>query len=105
MRVVDLTQPLSPATTPWPGDDALAVVELAAVERDGFYARRLDLHEHTGTHFDAPAHFVAGGATVDEIAAGRLVAAVRIVDVSVFAVRFDDVLRLLPATQLVDEHP
>ena len=82
MRVVDRTQPLSPATTPWPGDDALAVVELAAVERDGFYARRLDLHEHTGTHFDAPAHFVAGGAAVDEIAAGRLVAAVRIVDVS-----------------------
>ena len=82
MRVVDLTQPLSPATTPWPGEPPLRVEEQANVPADGYYARRIDVHEHTGTHFDAPAHFVEGGATVDEIAAGRLVVPVRVVDVS-----------------------
>ncbi|MEI6688076.1 MAG: cyclase family protein [Thermoleophilia bacterium] len=82
MRVVDLTQPLSPGTTPWPGEQPLRIEEHANVPADGYYARRIDLHEHTGTHFDAPAHFVEGGATVDEIAAGRLVVPVRVVDVS-----------------------
>jgi kynurenine formamidase len=82
MRVVDLTQPLSPSTTPWPGEQPVRVAERASVPADGYYARRIDLHEHTGTHFDAPAHFVEGGATVDEIAAGRLVVPARVVDVS-----------------------
>ena len=30
------------------------------VERDGFYAREWIVAEHSGTHLDAPAHFVAG---------------------------------------------
>lgn len=82
MRIVDLTQPLSPDTAPWPGEPPLRFEEQANVPADGYYARRIDLHEHTGTHFDAPAHFVEGGATVDEIAAGRLVVPARVVDVS-----------------------
>jgi kynurenine formamidase len=82
MRIVDLTQPLSPTTVPWPGEPPLRFEEQANVPADGYYARRIDLHEHTGTHFDAPAHFVEGGATVDEIAAGRLVVPARVVDVS-----------------------
>jgi kynurenine formamidase len=82
MRIVDLTQPLSPTTVPWPGEPPLRFEEQANVPADGYYARRIDLHEHTGTHFDAPAHVVEGGATVDEIAAGRLVVPARVVDVS-----------------------
>jgi kynurenine formamidase len=82
MRIVDLTQPLSPTTAPWPGEPPLRFEEQANVPADGYYARRIDLHEHTGTHFDAPAHYVQGGATDDEIAAGRLVVPARVVDVS-----------------------
>lgn len=101
MRIVDLTQPLSPTTVPWPGEPPLRFEEQANVPADGYYARRIDLHEHTGTHFDAPAHFVEGGATVDEIAAGRLVVPARVVDVSGqvsenpdYAVTADDILAM-----------
>jgi kynurenine formamidase len=72
-KLLDLTQPLGPATILWPG----ARPFLAEVEIDhdthGAYARDLSLPEHAGTHLDAPAHFAKGGATVDELEIGALV--------------------------------
>ena len=56
MRVVDLTQPLSPETVMWPGAPAPAAETFLTVAHDGFYNRRVSFMEHTGTHFDAPCH-------------------------------------------------
>ena len=82
MRVVDLSQPLGPETAGWPGDGPFVATPDATVDVDGSYSRRVDLHEHMGTHFDAPAHFVRDGLTVDAIAAERLVVPVRVIDIS-----------------------
>lgn len=81
-RVVDLTQPLGPGTPVWPGEEPLAATVRWTVAADGAYGRRIDLPEHLGTHFDAPAHFAADGATVEAIAADRLVVPVRVVDIA-----------------------
>ncbi len=78
-RVVDLTQPLGPATQPWPGWAPLSAEAGLDHDRDGVYARRLSLPEHLGTHVDAPAHFRAGAATLAEIPAERLVAEAAVV--------------------------
>lgn len=82
MRVVDLTQPLGPDTPGWPGDGPFAATVQETVAADGSYGRRVELHEHVGTHFDAPAHFVADGATVDRIPAERLVVPARVIDIA-----------------------
>jgi len=82
MRVIDLSQPLGPDTEPWPGDAPLAARVEETVAADGCFVRRIDLPEHLGTHFDAPAHFVADGATVDQIPAERLVVPARLLDVA-----------------------
>lgn len=79
-RVVDLTQPLGPGTTPWPGSDPLAAWVTGTLEADGFHSRDVRVPEHTGTHLDAPAHFVAGGASVADIPAARLVGEARVID-------------------------
>lgn len=34
---------------------------LAAHQEDGFYANQITIVEHSGTHMDAPIHFVADG--------------------------------------------
>ena len=81
-RVVDLTQPLGPATPGWPGDGPFAATVQETVAEHGSYGRRVELHEHTGTHFDAPAHFVADGPTVEAIPAARLVVPARVIDVA-----------------------
>ena len=74
MRVLDLTRPISPETRVYPGDPKPQFQTIAEIGRDGYYNRLVTLHEHTGTHVDAPAHMVPGGATIDAIPANRLVA-------------------------------
>jgi kynurenine formamidase len=71
-RLVDLTQPLGPATALWPGS-AFAASVVVDHERHGCYARDLRLPEHAGTHVDAPLHFAAGGTAVDAIPLAALV--------------------------------
>ena len=72
-KLLDLTQPLGTATILWPGSRPFAADVEGEVDTDGFYARDLSLPEHSGTHLDAPAHFVSDGATVDEVGIGSLV--------------------------------
>jgi kynurenine formamidase len=82
VRIVDLTQPLGPATPPWPdGGLAFEAAVVSTVAADGSYSRRLTFDEHCGTHFDAPAHFAAEGATVEQVPAADLVVPAVVVDV------------------------
>jgi len=72
-RLVELTQPLGPATTLWPGSRPFAAVTVSTYEAGGSYARELEVPEHAGTHFDAPAHFAPGGPMVDGVPIEALV--------------------------------
>jgi kynurenine formamidase len=81
VRVVDLTQALSPETAVWPGVEPLAARVTNTYADGGSYGRELTFHEHTGTHFDAPAHFHEGGKTVEAIAAAELVCDAAVIDI------------------------
>jgi kynurenine formamidase len=72
-RLVDLTQPLGPETTLWPGSTPFAAAVVAGYEADGCYARELAVPEHAGTHLDAPCHFDPDGARIHEIPLAALV--------------------------------
>jgi kynurenine formamidase len=72
-RLVDLTQPLGPATVLWPGSVPFEAVVECDYDTHESYSRELRLPEHAGTHVDAPAHFARGGATTDAIPLGTLV--------------------------------
>lgn len=48
----------------------------------GYWAQDWVLHEHTGTHVDAPVHFAPGGLDVAAIPPEHLVLALRVVDIS-----------------------
>ena len=80
-RVIDLTQPLGPATVMWPGSAPLEAQVVSRIETDRSYARRITTPEHAGTHLDAPSHFAPGGAHADAIPAERLVAPAAVIDV------------------------
>ena len=49
---------------------------------NGFNLFSMSLNEHTGTHIDAPLHFSADGASVDEIPVTSLVAPLCVVDIA-----------------------
>jgi kynurenine formamidase len=82
MRVVDLTQPLDADLVMWPGAPQPVLQTVGTIAHDGFYNRLVTFVEHTGTHFDAPCHMVEGTASVDQIAADRLVRPLAVIDIS-----------------------
>ena len=73
---------------------------LVTIPTDGYYGQEWTFWEHSGTHMDAPGHFIAGGRLSPEITLPELVAPLFVVDVSAqaarnpdYAVTVDDVRR------------
>ena len=92
VELVDLTAPLSPQTPvlqlpePFANTIPLRLEPVSAFDDAGPMWAWNDIHtgEHTGTHLDAPAHWVTGrdGATVDLVPPARLVGPAVVVDVT-----------------------
>jgi isatin hydrolase len=94
LRVVDLTQPLGPDTPVIGLPDIFAQspgVTIETISRyddrgPAWYWNTLRFGEHTGTHFDAPIHWVTGrdlpANACDTIPAGRLIGPACVIDVS-----------------------
>ena len=68
MRTYDITLTISPDLPTWPGDPGVELVRVEKIE-DGSNANvsRVDMGVHTGTHVDAPFHFLQDGTTVDKL--------------------------------------
>jgi arylformamidase len=108
MPVHDLSAPLFAGMPEYPGDPPFESSDVATVAGDGYALRRLHLGSHTGTHLDAPAHFVPGGATVDQAPLDLLCGPARVLDARpagraidaafLGAQRLDGVVRLLLRT-------
>ena len=94
IRVVDLTQTLKPSTPviqlppPFAPSDPFRISEISHYDErgPGWYWNNLSMGEHTGTHFDAPCHWVTGkdnahGYT-DTIPVQRFVAPAVVIDCS-----------------------
>lgn len=80
--IVDLTYTATPDFPLYPGTPPFTIVNHANVPADGYYSNNLSFNEHTATHMDAPAHFIADGATADLIPVQRLVAPIAVIDIS-----------------------
>lgn len=63
---------------------------LVTIPSGGFYAQKWTFGEHSGTHMDAPGHFVEGGRLSPEITPQELVIPVVVLDVSERATRDPD---------------
>ena len=66
-RVVDLSVPLDAATQVYPGDPPVRTEPVATIDRDGYHLLAVHMGSQSGTHCDAPYHFLDGGARIDEL--------------------------------------
>jgi arylformamidase len=81
MRIYDITVPLGPATHIWDAGQAPQIRdELSLMAGDFANVTSLAMGSHSGTHTDAPSHFVAGGATIDELPPETLVGPALVVE-------------------------
>jgi kynurenine formamidase len=95
-RVVDMAYALSDKLPTWPGDEhAFEAKTVATPAKDGYFARSVWMLEHFGTHMDAPAHFVPGKASLDQIPVAHFFGPAAVIDVREEAGRDAD-YRLTP---------
>src|SRR5437016_11986379 len=80
---IDVTATLDPATTPiYEGDAPLKFDFLKDMRKgDAFTLSAYSMGAHSGTHIDAPMHFVANGAPIDQVALDPLIGAARVIDI------------------------
>jgi kynurenine formamidase len=111
VRIVDLTQTLSPdfptIVLP-PQFGQCAPFRMETISRydengPGWYWNNITVGEHTGTHFDAPVHWVTGkdlpNNTTDTIPPQNLIAPSCVIDCSAEAANNGDFLLTVPAIE------
>lgn len=67
MKIIDISWPISKATTGYKDRSIVKIDEVKNFNRDGARETAIHLSSHTGTHIDAPSHFLRDGKTIDEM--------------------------------------
>lgn len=80
MRIIDLTQLISPDMPVYPGTEPPKLDPANTYEANGFRETLLTLFSHTGTHMDAPAHLFPGRTTLDAFPASQFVGKALVLD-------------------------
>src|SRR5512146_2227900 len=83
MKIYDVTRTLRPGMATWP-DEPGPVISLIKQMSAGYAAdvSHLALGVHTGTHVDAPGHFIPGGVGVESLSLSALVGPARVVQIN-----------------------
>ena len=73
MKVIDLTLTISEEIPTFPGSPQPNFINWETLEKDGYNLELLFLSSHTGTHIDAPYHFLKKGQKIHQVVTRRLV--------------------------------
>jgi arylformamidase len=68
MKIYDISLPISNDLPVWPGDPSVSLkLANSIIDGDQCNVTQMQMGVHTGTHIDAPYHFLKDGATTDFI--------------------------------------
>ena len=87
--IVDLSHTYGPDFPMYPGAQAMQINVLVTLDQ-GFFKNELILDEHTGTHMDAPTHFVEDADYASDLPVGNFVAPLAVLDISARAANDPD---------------
>ena len=80
---IDISVPIHPGMVLWPGDPAVRIERTQELSRgDEANVTRLEMSAHTGTHIDAPLHYLADGAGLDEMPLDATVGPARVIAIA-----------------------
>jgi len=81
MDIHDISLPLSNDLPSWPGDPRPRIKRIHKIsEGDDSNVTHLSMTAHTGTHIDAPDHFLDSGETLDQIPLGLFIGPAQVVE-------------------------
>ncbi len=86
-----MSVPIHPGMVTYPGDPAVRIERVSAIA-DGAVANlsRLDFGAHSGTHVDAPVHFVDGAPSAESLPLEVLIGRARVVDATAVDRQLDE---------------
>jgi arylformamidase len=80
---IDISVPIYSGMVHWPDNPAVRVERIQDLSRgDAANVSRLELGAHTGTHMDAPRHFLADGAGLDEMPLDATIGTARVIRIA-----------------------
>src|SRR5437660_8716309 len=82
MLIYDVSVPLSALTPTYPGDPGIEIKPwLSLADGDPANVSLIHFGAHSGTHVDAPAHFIEGAPHVESLAFDALIGAAQVIEV------------------------
>ena len=83
-EIIDLTYNINEdmITYPTPWHPKVTIERLGKIEQVGRNTRKITIGTHTGTHIDAPLHFIENGNSIEKILLTKLVGEITIIDFS-----------------------
>jgi arylformamidase len=83
MRIYDISVPIAPGETPvFPGDPAIEITPFMEMSKgDATNVTLLHFGAHTGTHVDAPAHFIEGAPGLRALSLEAFAGEARVVEI------------------------
>jgi arylformamidase len=85
VEILDVSVPVRPGMITYPGDPVVRMERVASIAAGAVCnLTRLDFGTHSGTHVDAPVHFVDGGAAAEALPLDVLVGPARVLDFTSF---------------------
>jgi arylformamidase len=82
MKIIDISWPLNSNTTEYKDKKYLKIETLSAFAEKQVRETIITIHSHTGTHIDAPAHFIENGKTIDKLELTKFVGDCQVLDFS-----------------------
>ena len=83
MQIYDVSVPLSSTTPTYPGDPGIEIKPWLSLATGGAAnVSLINFGVHSGTHVDAPAHFIEGGAKIDSLPLEVLIGEAEVVEVA-----------------------
>ena len=79
MKIIDVTRALKKDMLVYPGD---VIPSFSQADHGRYLISDLHMSSHTGTHIDAPTHYLKSGNTIDTIPLTSLIGRCRVIDVS-----------------------
>jgi len=80
MKIYDISVPISPSLPVWPGDPPVTLEQTSSMDKGAHdNVSRLACGVHTGTHVDAPHHFLNDHRTVESLALDVLIGPAQVV--------------------------
>ncbi len=79
---IDISVPVRDAMVHWPGDPPISIKRVMDIEQgDMINLSVISMGAHTGTHVDAPIHFVGKGQGIDDMPVDTLVGRARVIEI------------------------